>query len=191
MSPTNLAAVFVRPHSIHPKIQVDLSGSQPEECDLHLFVRTNDKIFFDPHELEDLWQPSGASSERLSEVVSWDLFPAVPDLERPVKYGFRASEKTDETATVENQLHIQLEWSTAGPLQRVIPTHARYQQPDESGYREVRITTVGLRQTGFEADVDVRAAWSCPGESESMGRSFSGIWRSITQLNIPCLAQAL
>jgi hypothetical protein len=170
MSLTNIAAGFIRPHSIHPKIQVDVSGSRSKGCDLHLFVRTNDKIFFDPYELEDLWQPTGATIARPSEVVSWKLFPTKPDLERPVKYGFRSSNETDEHA-VENKLHVQLEWSSSGQLQHVIPAHARYQQPDESGYREIWISMVDSRQIGLDADVDVRAVWSCFEESESLGVS--------------------
>lgn len=170
MSLTNIAAGFTRPHSIHPKIQVDVSGSRSQGCGLHLFVRTNDKIFFDPYELEDLWQPTGSTIERSNEVVSWNLSPVSPDLERPVKYGFRSSNETDESA-VENKLHVQLEWSSSDQLQHVIPAHARYQQPDESGYREIRISTVDSRQTGLDADVDVRAVWSCSEESESLGMS--------------------
>jgi hypothetical protein len=170
MSLTNIAAGFIRPHSIHPKIKVDVSGSRSKECDLHLFVRTNDKIFFDPYELEDLWQPTGATIGRPNEVVLWNLSPVSPDLERPVKYGFRSSNETDESA-VENKLHVQLAWPASDRLQHVIPAHARYQQPDESGYREVRMSTVDSSQTGLDADVDVRAVWSCSEESESPGMS--------------------
>lgn len=170
MSLTNIAAGFIRPHSIHPKIQVDVSGSRSKGCGLHLFVRTNDKIFFDPYELEDLWNPTGATIGRPNEVVSWNLSPASPDLERPVKYGFRSSNETDESA-VDNKLHVQLEWSSSDQLQHVIPTHARYQHPDESGYREIRISTIDSRQTELDADVDVRAVWSCFEESESLGMS--------------------
>ncbi|KAG7529607.1 hypothetical protein FFLO_05538 [Filobasidium floriforme] len=168
MSLTNIATGFIRPHSIHPKIQVDVSGSRSKGCDLHLFVRTNDKIFFDPYELEDLWQPTGSTIGRPNEVVSWNLSPVSPDLERPVKYGFRSSNETDESA-VENKLHVQLAWPSSDQLQHVIPAHARYQQPKESGYDEVRISTVDSSQTGLGADVDVRAVWSCSEESETPG----------------------
>lgn len=171
MATTTISTGFVQPHSIHPKIQVDISGHQAKGCDLHLFVWTNDKIFFDPYEIEDIWQPSGVSLGNPIEVISWDLSPSVPDLERPVKYGFEGSKEMHNETVVENQLHVQLAWPSAGPLQHSITAHARYQQPDTSGYRQVRISAADSTASAFAFDVDVRALWSCQAASNSMGES--------------------
>ena len=168
---STISAGFIHPHSIHPKIQVDVSGHQAKGCSLHLFLRTNDKLFFDPYELEDSWRPSGASLGGHDDITSWDLVPAVPDLERPVKYGYKALKETHNETTVENKLYFELVRRSTSSLQVLVPTHARYQQPDESGYREIRISAVDSRQTNFEKDVDVRALWSCRQEDSSIGQS--------------------
>lgn len=79
----------------HPKDNVvnDQDFLKPE---LHLFVEFNDRLFIDVYELADQWGPSSSASV-LSENgpaegahMYWTIYPEVPDLERPVKYGFRA-----------------------------------------------------------------------------------------------------
>lgn len=131
--------------------------------------------------------------------MQWELTPPVPDLERPVRYGFRLGEgevaDRAEERVVENQLHIR--YDSNGASSRIvkgdmggaragwmmeIPTHARYQQPHESGYREVMIGVVSPlandRQDRawkegegrvLENDIDVMGVLAC-GEPSPKGK---------------------
>jgi hypothetical protein len=181
MSSSHLLTGFVRPHSLHPKIHLELSGPGIKDCDLHAIIRTNDKIFFDPYELEDLWK----SNTRSFAPSGWSLVPPVPDLERPVKYGFRSTKGNNtmdaiDYRAVENTLYMRVEGNqTPGPhgafvLQ--VPAHARYQQPNDSGYTEVTIAGKDATTGGLASDVDVRAVWACSSAQSDLGRcSFNGM----------------
>jgi len=175
MPGSHLLTGFVRPHSLHPKIHLEIYGHGIKDCDLHAIIRTNDKIFFDPYELEDLWKPNSRSFTP----SGWSLEPPVPDLERPVKYGFRNT-KGNDTAdvidyhSVENTLYMRVERNEIYHGDQAVvwqvPTHARYQQPNESGYTEVTIAGKGARTGELASDVDIRAIWACSSAQDDLGR---------------------
>jgi hypothetical protein len=176
VSSSHLLTGFIRPHSLHPKIHLEITGHGITECDLHTIIRTNDKIFFDPYELEDLWK----SNARSLIPTGWSLSPPVPDLERPVKYGFRPTKGNITTnaidyRAVENTLYMRIESSRTQyqdqTLAWQVPTHARYQQPNEMGYTEVTIAGMAADAGEMENDVDVRAIWACSSAQHILGRS--------------------
>jgi hypothetical protein len=167
-----LKAGFKVPHSIHPQIQLEISTNETSNgsCDLHALIRTNDKIFFDPYELEDLWSPNQKTATMKFLPTGWKLDPPVPDLERPVKYGFRLHTDSDEESderVVENTLSIILHRpmiDKGNILDLVIPAHARYQRPTETGYKEIRLDTALVSMnisSNIVDDVDVHAWWAC------------------------------
>lgn len=174
MSSSHLLTGFVRPHSLHPKIHLEVHGSGIKDCDLHAVIRTNDKIFFDPYELEDLWK----INTRSFVPSGWSLEPPVPDLERPVKYGFRFTTGNDTTGAVgyrgiENTLYMRIERNQTPRKDEAfvwqVPAHARYQQPNESGYTEVTIAGKDAMTGEMAGDVDVRAIWACSSAQQDIG----------------------
>lgn len=209
--PDSIQASFLHPHSLHPKIVLTLTlptftinpspSPNQSSCTLHTLLFLNDKLFLDPYELEDLWPrpPQGKGKNGGSASVpvpvltptGWILKPEVPDLERPVRYGFRLPPGHEmgpsEESVVESylQIHHDLDDSVTstpnGPERKrshwmiEIPTHARYQQPHQSGYRNVSIgavsatnnqdvqttTTIIERQYQLKRDIDVMGVLAC------------------------------
>lgn len=188
-----LQAGFRVPTTLHPQVSVELHPLQgtsvPQDCSLHLWIQTNDKLFFDPYELEDRWPAESDLSDSIQEAQAfqkggrttgprmWTVDPVTPDLERPVKYGFRSSQQGDddtrrEERLVENTLYMYMDHvlpidvTSHSSLEWNVPSHARYLQPCQDGYHSVIIGGSDLSTPRNESsqlanDVDVLAVLAC------------------------------
>jgi hypothetical protein len=110
----------------HPHLLITLPATKPAHRDTfdryHVSFNLPDSIFFDRHELIELWSQGQ---------VEWELTPEKIDIERPVS-------NTTEYST------LRVGW-VAGELD--IPLHVRYLEPNDKGSEVINL----FRDDGVKA----------------------------------------